>query len=85
MIFLSKAMSKVLGVYIDVTLSVVKHIDHIIRLAYLEIRRFRSVRHLLTSESHCSADVFFCSVLWPNCNSLLIEITSDQMYHLPKK
>ena len=41
-----KSHIKSLGVYIDATLSMVKHIDHISRSAYLEIRKISSVRHL---------------------------------------
>ena len=61
-----------------------KPIDHISRSAYLEIKRISSVRHLLTRKATvqlmCS---FFLSRL-DYCNSLLIDITSDQMYHLKK-
>ena len=58
--------------------------DHINRSAYLEIKRISSVRHLLTRKATvqlmCS---FFLSRL-DYCNSLLIDITSDQMYRLQK-
>ena len=46
-----KSHVKSLGVYIDTTLSMAKHIDHISRSAYLEIRRISSVRHLLTRKA----------------------------------
>ena len=46
-----KSHVKSLGVYIDATLSVAKHIDRISRSAYLEIRRISSVRHLLTRKA----------------------------------
>ena len=42
-----KSHDKSLGIYIDATLTVGKHTDHISRPAYLEIRRISSVRHLL--------------------------------------
>ena len=46
-----KSHVKSLGVHIDATLSMAKHIDHISRSAYLEIRRISSVRHLLTRKA----------------------------------
>ena len=46
-----KSHVKTLGVYIDATLSMAKHIDHIGRSAHLEIRRISSVRHFLTSKA----------------------------------
>ena len=46
-----KSHVKILGVYINATQSVAKHIDCISRSAYLEIRRISSVRHLLTRKA----------------------------------
>ena len=52
-------------VYTDATLSMVKCADHISHSAYLEIRRMSSIpfpnTHSADDESHCPADVFFCS------------------------
>ena len=65
-----KSHDKSLGIYIDATLTVGKHTDHISRPAYLEIRRISSVRHLL-----------MCSLVLSRldyCNSLLIDITSQK-------
>ena len=44
-------MIKFPRVYIDATLSMVKHTDHISRSAHLEMRRISSVRHLLTTKA----------------------------------
>ena len=46
-----KSHVKSVGVYIDVTLSMAKHTDHINRSAYLEIRRISSIRPLLTRKA----------------------------------
>ena len=73
---------KNLGVYIDATLSVVKHIYHISRLAILEIRRIRSVRHLLTTKATAQLMCSFVLSRWDYCTSLLIDINRDQMYRM---
>ena len=52
---------KNIGVYFDATLSVVKHVDHISRSAYLEIRRISSIRHLLTTKA--AAQLMFVVVV----------------------
>ena len=49
-----KSHVKSVGVYIDVTLSMAKHTDHINRSAYLEIRRISSVSSLLTRKATVS-------------------------------
>ena len=75
---------KNLGVYIDATLSTVKHIDHISRSAYLEIRKNWSIRHLLTTKATAQ---LMCSLVLSRldgCNSLLVDIYCDQMYRLQK-
>ena len=55
-------MSKISGVCTDAALSMMKHTDHLSRLAYLEIRRISSVRHLLTTKATAQLMiVFFCS------------------------
>ena len=54
---------KNVGVYFDATLSVVKHVDHISRSAYLEIRRISSIRHLLTTKA--AAQLMFWVVFSP--------------------
>ena len=76
---LSKSM---LGVYIDATLSMAKHIDDITRSAYLEIIKISSISHLLMRKA--TAQLMCSSVLGRlgYCNSFLIDITADQMYHL---
>ncbi|WP_419588368.1 hypothetical protein, partial [Thiolapillus sp.] len=79
-----KSHVKSLGVYIDATLSMAKHIDHISRSAYLEIRRISSVRHLLTRKATVQLMCSFVLSRLDYCNSLLIDITSDQMYRLQK-
>ena len=79
MTFLSKAMSKVSGViYTDATLSMAKHIDLISRSAYLEIRRISSVRHLLRRKATVQLMCSFALSRLDYCNSLLIDITSNQ-------
>ena len=75
---------KSFGVYIDATLSMAKHIDHISRSAYLEIRRISSVRHLLLRKATVQLMCSFVLSRLDYCNSLLIDITSDQMYRLQK-
>ena len=72
-----KGHVKNLGVYIDTTLSVAKHIDHISRSTYLEIRIISSVRHLLTRKATVQLMFFFVLSRLDYCNSLLIDITSD--------
>ena len=79
-----KSHVKSLGVYIDATLSMAKHIDHISRSAYLEIRGISSVRHLLTRKVTFQLMCSFVLSRLDYCNSLLIDITPDQMYRLQK-
>ena len=79
-----KSHVKSLGVYIDATLSTAKRTDHISRSAYLEIRRISSVRHLLTRKATVQLISSFGLSRLGYCNSLLIDITSDQMYRLKK-
>ena len=79
-----KSHIKSLGVYVDATLSVAKHIDHISRSAYLEIRRISSVHHLLTRKATVQLMYSFVLSRLDYCNSLLIDITSDQTYRLKK-
>ena len=70
---------KSLGVYIDANLSMAKHIDHISRSVYLEIRRISSVRHLLMRKATFQLMCSFVLSRLDYRNSLLIDITSDQM------
>ena len=82
-----KGHVKNIGVYIDTTLSMVKHTDHISHSAYhshLEIRTISSIRDLLTTKA--TARLMFSFVLsrLDYCNSLLIDINCDQMYRLQK-
>ena len=77
-----KGHVKSLGVYTDATLSMAKHVDHISRSAYLEIRRISSVRHLLTRKATVQLMRSFVLSRLDYCNSLLIDITSDQTYRL---
>ena len=79
-----KSHIKSFGVYIDATLSMAKHIDRIKCLSYLEIRRISSVRHLLTRKVTVQLMCSFVLSRLDYCNSLLIDITSDQMYRLQK-
>ena len=76
---------KSLGVNIDTILSMAKHTDHISCSAYLEIRRISSVRNLLTRKATVQLMCSFDLSRLDYCNSLLIDITSDQMYRLQKK
>ena len=73
-----------LGVYTDATLSIAKHIDHISRSACLEIRRIRSIRHLLTTKATAWLTCSCVLSQLDYCNSLLIDISCDQMYRLQK-
>ena len=59
-----KSHVKSVGVYIDVTLSMAKHTDHINRSAYLEIRRISSFCHLLARKALFSWCVPLFSVVW---------------------
>ena len=61
-----------------------KCIGHISRSAYLEIRRISSVRHLLIRKATVQSMCSFARSRLYYCNSLLIDITSDQMYRLQK-
>ena len=64
-----KSHVKSLGVYIDATLSVAKHIDHISRSVYLEIRRISSVRHLLMRKATFQLMCSFVLSRLDYCNS----------------
>ena len=64
--------------------SMAKHIDHISHSAYLEIRRISSVHHLLMRKATVQLMCSFVLSRLDYCNSLLIDITSDQMYSLQK-
>ena len=69
---------------IDATLSMAKHIDHISRSVYFEIRRISSIRHLLTTKATAQ---LMCSLVLSRldgCNSLLVDIYCDQIYRLQK-
>ena len=79
-----KGRVKSIGVYIDATLSMAKHIDHISRSVYFEIRRISSIRHLLTTKATAQ---LMCSLVLSRldgCNSLLVDINCDQIYRLQK-
>ena len=81
MILLSKAMSKVSG--FTLTLPCKAYWPHQCS-AYLEIRRISSVCHLLTRKDTV---LLMCSCVLSRleyCNSLLINVNSDQMYRLRK-
>ena len=80
--FFFQSHVKTLGVYIDATLSMAKHVDHISRSAYLEIRKISSVRHLLTRKATVQLMRSFVLSRLDYCNSLLIDITCDQTYRL---
>ena len=80
-----KSHVKSLGLHIDATLSMAKHTDHISHSVYLEIRRISSVCHLLTKKATVQLMCSFVLSRLDYCNSLLIDITSDQMYRLQKK
>ena len=69
---------KSLGAYIEATLSMAKHIDHISCSAYLEIKRISSVRHLLMRKATVQLICSFILSCLDYCNSLLIDITSNQ-------
>ena len=62
----------------------VKHIDHISRSVYLEIRRISSIRHLLTTKATAQLMCSFVLSRLDDCNSLLIGINCEQMYRLKK-
>ena len=79
-----KSHVKSLGIYIDATLSAAKHIDHISRSSYLEMRRISSVRHLLTRKATAQLMYSFVLSRLDFCNSLLIDTTADQMYRFQK-
>ena len=66
-----KSHVKSLGVYIDSTLSMAKHIDHISRSACREIRRINSIRHLLTRKATAQLMCSFVLSRLDSCNSLL--------------
>ena len=79
-----KGHVKNLRVYIDATLSMVKHIDHFSRSAYLEIRRISSIRHLLTTKATARLMCSFVLSRLDCCNCLFTDINCDQMYRLQK-
>ncbi|WP_419650998.1 hypothetical protein, partial [Thiolapillus sp.] len=79
-----KSHVKSLRVYTDATLSMAKHIDHISHSAYVKIGRISSVRHLLTRKATVHLMCSFVLSRLDYCNSLLIDINSDQMYRLPR-
>ena len=79
-----KSHVKSLGVYTDTTLSMARHTDHISCSAYLEIKKISSVRHLLTRQATVQLMCSFVLSRLDYWNSLLIDITSDQMYRLQK-
>ena len=79
-----KSHVKSLWVYIDATLSVANHIDHVSRSACLEIRRISSVRHLLMRKATVQLICSFILSHLDYCNSLLIDITYDLVYRLQK-
>ena len=82
-----KSHVKSLGVYIDATLAMDKHIDHISRSAYLEIRRINSVRHLLTRKATVQLMCSFVLSRSDYCNvysltSLLIKCTTFKKFKI---
>ena len=79
-----KSHVKCLGFYIDPNLSMAKHVDHISRSAYLEIRRISCICHLLTRKATAQLTCSFFLSRLDYCISLLNDITTDQMYRLPK-
>ena len=79
-----KSHVKSLGILIDTTLSMVKHSDHISCSVYLESTRISSICHLELRKATVQLMCSFVLSWLDYCNSLLINITSDQMYCLPK-
>ena len=61
-----------------------EHTDHISRSAYLEISRISPVCHLLMRKATVQLMCFFALCRLDYCNSLLTDITSDQMCSLKK-
>ena len=60
---------KSLGIYIDATLFMAKHLDQISRSAYCEVRRISSVRHLLTRKATAQLMCSFVLSRLDYCNS----------------
>ena len=79
-----KSRGESLGIYIDATLSMAKNTDHISHSVYLEIKKIGSIRHLLMKKATAQLMYSFILSCLDNCNSLLINITADQMYRLQK-
>ena len=75
---LPEVISPNVGVYIDATLSMVKHIDHISHSAHLKIRRISSSCHLLTPKATVQSMCSFVLSRLDYCNSLLIDISCDR-------
>ena len=51
---------------------------------YLQIRRINSIRHLMRAKATVQLMCSFVLSQLDNCNSLLIDISCDQMYRLQK-
>ena len=82
----NQAMSKPSGFTLMLPcLWLAKQIDHVSRSAYLKIRQISSVRHLLPRKATLQLMCSFVLSRLDYCNSLLIDITSDQIYRLQKK
>ena len=77
-----KGRVKNLGVYTDATLCMVKPIDHISRSAYVQIRRIRSIGHLLTTKATPQLMCSFVLNWLDYCISWLIHINCHPMYGL---
>ena len=70
-----KSHVKSLGVYIDATLSMAKHIDHTSHSAHLEIRRISSVCHFLTRKATVQLVCSFVLSRLNYYNSLFVDTT----------
>jgi len=73
-----------LGVFFDQFLTFEKHISHISKLCYLDIRRISAIRHLLTTNA---TKVLMCAFILPRldyCNSLFTSIPNYLIDRLQK-
>ena len=79
-----KTSVKYLGVHLDKTLSVQKHISSICCASFLELRRIVSIRPYLSQSAAARLVVAMVISRLDYCNSVFIGIPADQIARLPR-
>ena len=73
-----------LGVYLDESLSMVAHVNHLCKVLYLQLRRISKIRPFLSVDTANKLAVAFILSRLDYCNSLLTGLSEDKLYKLQR-